>query len=411
MLDAVYLGATLAILEPELPDGVGGEVPFVNRCGRVAEMLRMENVRFYPGVPYQFAVLAALPMNFPIDLGALRLCVSSGDTLPRHTYDRFLLRFNHPIRSLFGSTEAGSISIDTDAAEAIEFGSLGLPLKNVAIAIRGEDGDEKPPGADGEIWVRSPALPATGYDNRLELNAKVFRDGYYNTGDVGHNDVRGRLWITGRRQTFVDIAGYKVDLGEVEEVLQKCPGVREAAALGVEIPNMGTLIKAVVVPENCREADIRSFCRERLAFVKVPRIIETRVELPRSPIGKVLKSQLADVTAYLERIRAGQSGVWSKQLPGASPERQRRLLRLLVQAQVAAVLGRAPDEIPGNLGFTELGMDSFASIELRARLEYLLGRPFSETFTFDHPTVAAIVDHLASQSAAACIEPETAGRT
>jgi acyl carrier protein len=181
--------------------------------------------------------------------------------------------------------------------------------------------------------------------------------------------------------------------------------------LSVEIPNMGTLIKAVVVPENCQAGDIRSFCRERLAFVKVPRIIETRAELPRSPIGKVLKSQLADVTAYLEGIRAGQSGVWMKQLSGASPERRRRLLRLLVQAQVAAVLGRVPDEIPSNLGFTELGMDSFASIELRARLEHLLQRPFPETLTFDHPTVAAVVDHLVSQSPSVDIEPATAGRT
>jgi long-chain acyl-CoA synthetase len=395
LLDSLYLGATLVIMEQASADGQGGDAPFVNHCGRVAELIRRESIRFYPGVPHQFSVLAGLPERFPIDFSAVRLCISSGDVLPRRTYERFLARFGHPIRSLYGSTEAGSIAIDSDPGDSITFGSLGRPLRNVVIEIRGPDGRVLAAGREGEIWVKSPTLPPTGYDNRPAQTAEVFCGGFYHTGDVGMLDHDGRLTMTGRKQSFVDIAGYKVDISEVEEVLHECPGVQEAAALGVTIPNMGTLIKAVVVANaGWGEESIRAFCRERLAFVKVPRLIELRDRLPRSSTGKVLQNELRDVAPYLGRIRDGSTLKLVERLRGALPERRRPLIRSLVQAQAAAVLGRPPNEVPGDQGFTELGMDSFASIELRARLEYLLECELPQTLTFDHPTVAAVVEYL-----------------
>jgi long-chain acyl-CoA synthetase len=395
LLDALYLGATLVILDQVSAEGQGGDAPFVNHCGRVADLIRRESIRFYPGVPHQFSVLAGLPERFPIDFSAVRFCISSGDVLPRRTYERFLARFGHPIRSLYGSTEAGSIAIDSDPTDRITFGSLGTPLRNVVIEIRAPDGEVLAAGQEGDIWVKSPTLPPAGYDNRPAQTAEAFCRGFYRTGDAGMLERDGRLTMTGRKQSFVDIAGYKVDISEVEEVLHECPGVHEAAALGVTIPNMGTLIKAVVVAKaGWREEGIRTFCRERLAFVKVPRLIELRDRLPRSSTGKVLKNELSDVAPYLGRIRDGRTLKLVERLRGALRERRHPLLRSLVQAQAAAVLGRAPNEIPADRGFTELGMDSFASIELRARLEYLLECELPETLTFDHPTVAAVVEHL-----------------
>lgn len=395
LLDALYLGATLVILEQNTVSAPASDAPFLNQCGRVAELLRTEAIRFYPGVPYQFSVFAGLPEHFPIDFSDVRLCISSSDVLPRRTFERFLARFGHPIRSLYGSTEAGSIAIDCETKERLKFGSLGQPLRNVTIEIRGANGQALAAGSEGDIWVRSPTLPPGGYDNRPELTAEAFRGGFYRTGDVGTLDAGGQLVIAGRKQGLVDIAGYKVDIGEVEEVLQDCPGVDEAAALGVTIDGMGTLIKAAVVPkEGWRENDIRAFCRERLAFVKVPRIIELRQTLPRSSTGKIVKSELRDVAAYLSRIRDDKTVRSVRQLEAAAPGQRRRLLRSIVQAQAAAVLGAPAGGVPEDRGFTELGMDSFASIELRARLEYLLERALPETMTFDHPTVSAVVEFL-----------------
>jgi long-chain acyl-CoA synthetase len=400
LLDALYLGATLVILEQEAAKEQVGDVPFLNQCGRMVELISRESVRFYPGVPYQFSVLASLPKDFPVDFSTVRLCISSGDVLPRRTYERFLARFAHPIRSLYGSTEAGSIAIDCESSEGIKFGSVGKPLQNVTIEVRDPDGRALAPEQEGEIWVKSPTLPPTGYDNRPELTEEAFRDGFYRTGDVGALDGGGRMTLTGRKQSFVDIAGYKVDISEVEEVLHECPGVEEAAALGVTIDNMGTLIKAVVVARaGWGERQIRAFCRERLAFVKVPRLIELRATLPRASTGKVLKNELSDVTLYLDSVRDRQTLRSLDGLALAVPARRRKLIRTIVRAQAAAVLGLPPEHIPDEQGFTALGMDSFASVELRARLEYLLGRELPETMTFDHPTVAATVEYLLRLSA------------
>jgi long-chain acyl-CoA synthetase len=388
LLDAVYAGSTLVLLKPD-------EAPFAAHCERVLELIREEAIRFYPGVPYQFQILAALPDRPQAELSGLKLCVSSGDVLPRQTYERFLKRFGLPIRSLYGSTEAGSISINTDPAELMEFGSLGPPLKNVEIRIRDDVGRDLPLNESGHIWVKSPTIPPTGYENRSDLTQETFRAGFYKTGDIGHCNHRGHLILAGRKQSFINIAGNKVDTAEVEEVLQSCPGVREAAVLGVEVPRIGTLLKAALVTDGpCRPADIWEFCRHRLAFYKVPRLIEAYPSLPRSAMGKVLKSELGGVEVYLEGIRNGEAAQTVGRLATVFAGKRRSMVTSLVQAQVAAVLGWPIATVPRNVGFIELGMDSFGAIDLRARLEYLFDLELPQTFTFDHPTIDAITDSL-----------------
>jgi len=402
LLDAVYAGSTLVLLEPD-------EAPFAARCERVLELIRDEDIRFYPGVPYQFQLLAALPEpakngTVPLSsngqssfspLAGLKLCVSSGDAMPRQTYDRFLERFGVPIRSLYGSTEAGSIAINMDPAGQMEAGSLGPPLRNVTIEIRDAEGKELPAGVDGEIWVKSPTIPPTGYDNRGDLTHETFRAGFCKTGDLGRRDHRGHLMLAGRKQSFITIAGNKVDTAEVEEVLQSCPGVCEAAVLGVEVPRIGTLLKAALVTDgSCRPSEIWEFCRHRLAFYKVPRLIETHASLPRSAMGKVLKSELGGVESYLEGIRNGEAAQIVGRLSTVFSGKRRSMVTSLVQAQVAAVLGQPSATVPRDVGFVALGMDSFGAIDLRARLEYLFDRELPQTFTFDHPTVDAITDSL-----------------
>jgi long-chain acyl-CoA synthetase len=388
LLDAVYAGSTLVLLEPV-------DAPFVAQCERVLELIRKEKITFFPGVPYQFQILAGLPDRHQEDLASLKLCVSSGDVLPGKTYERFLKRFGLPIRSLYGSAEAGSIAINTDPEGQLEAGSLGLPLRNVTIEIRDAEGKKLPAGVDGEIWVKSPTIPPTGYVNRSDLTHETFRAGFYKTGDIGRWNHRGHLILAGRKQSFINIAGNKVDTAEVEEVLQSCPGVREAAVLGVEIPRMGTLMKAALVTDGpCRPAEIRDFCRQRLAFYKVPRLIETCSSLPRSAMGKVLKSELGGVDSYLDGIRNMESTKIVGRLSTVSLGKRRSLMTSLVQAQVAAVLGQPIATVPRNVGFIELGVDSFGAIELLTRLEYLFDQELPQTFTFDHPTVDAITESL-----------------
>jgi long-chain acyl-CoA synthetase len=391
ILDAVYTGSTLVLLEAD-------DVPFAARCGRVPELVRKEVIRFYPGVPYQFQVLSALPDHPPTDLSGLKLCVSSGDILPPRTYERFLERFGVPIRSLYGSTEAGSISINTDPADTIQFGSLGLPLKNVEIQIRDDAGWGLPDGEIGQIWVKSPVISPTGYENHPELTAKVFRDGYCNTGDIGKKDARGHLVMIGRKQTFADVGGHKVDISEVEEVLQSHPQVREAAAVPVDVPNVGTLIKAVVVTQDdCDTENIFAFCRQRLARFKIPRLVEFRDVLPRSPIGKVLKSELGEVGAYLASADpAFFASTWLA-VAEERPARQLELLALQIQEQAALSLQCEPCSIARSASFLSMGFDSLRAAELHQRLVKLTGLPLSITMLWNYPSIDELAAALWTQ--------------
>jgi acyl carrier protein len=265
----------------------------------------------------------------------------------------------------------------------------------VTIEIRDAGGKELPACVDGEIWVKSPTIPPNGYDNRSDLAHETFRAGFYRTGDIGRWNHRGHLILAGRKQSFITIAGNKVDTSEVEEVLQSCPGVREAVVLGVEVPRMGTLMKAALVTDGpCRPAEVREFCRQRLAFYKVPRLIEAYPSLPRSALGKVIKGELSEVESYLEGIRNSESIRIVGRLATVSVGKRRSQVSSLIQAQVAAVLGQPAETVPRNVGFVELGLDSFGAIELQMRLQYLFDQDLPQTFAFDHPTVDAATESL-----------------
>jgi long-chain acyl-CoA synthetase len=141
--------------------------------------------------------------------------------------------------------------------------------------------------------VRSPAQ-TSGYSDMEELNREAFQDGFFLTGDLGQLDDEGRLTITGRKKLLIEVGGYKVDPIEVEDVVEAHPDVGEAVVVGVDTGQAGEqLVKAVVVPnEEIEERELISFCQQRLANYKVPRVVEFREEIPRSPLGKILRKYL-----------------------------------------------------------------------------------------------------------------------
>ena len=373
LLDAVYAGAAL-VLE------AGTAAPFAARHRDMLALLRREGVRVYPGVPFQFEVLANSEEDVAAAFREVRWCISSGDVLPRRVFDRFRARTGLPIRSLYGSTEAGSIAMDCGPAEAVEFGTLGRPLENVAIEIR-------PPA--GQIWVKSPGLAPGGYDDRPEINAAVFRGGFYDSGDVGRLDERGRLVLTGRKQTFFDVGGHKVDLAEVEDVLRGVPKVRDAAAIGIEVPRLGGVIKAVVAAaETCRETEILDHCRRHLAAYKVPRLVEFREMLPRSPLGKLLRKELADAPAWLADVPSLDD------LARLPPAGRKDWLAERIREQVATVLGLVPAAVPRDVPFQGLGFDSLRVIELQERLSRMAGMALSVITLWNHASVDAYAAFL-----------------
>lgn len=283
-------GASLVILEPVMKDGKPADVPFVFRRDRVLELIEEEKVTVVPGVPYIFSALADSPVAKPID--SMRLVFSAGNFLSREVFDKFVEGFGIPIRQLYGCTEAGSVTINLEPASGIHPDSIGMPLKNVEMTIVDDDGNEVPNNVSGELLFKSPAL-TDGYRNMPELNKDAFKDGAFLTGDLGKRDDQGRFYITGRKKIFIDQGGYKVDPFEVEDVLSAHPKVAEAVVVGVKGPYEGEVIKAVIVADGeCEKREIVAYCKERLAEFKIPKILEFREEIPKSPLGKILRKDL-----------------------------------------------------------------------------------------------------------------------
>jgi len=261
---------------------------------RVLDLLEKERITAFPAVPVMLDALSKTHTDRPRDLSSLKLVISAGAPLQEHTFFRFHERFSVYPRQLYGSTETGVISINLSGDDEIaeRFNSVGRPVKNVSVKVFGEDGREAGTGEPGELAVRSPSMTA-GYYGLPEETARVFRDGYYFTGDLGMIDEAGYIYIKGRKKLLINVGGFKVDPGEVENLLSQHPDIKEAAVLGVTDSLGNERVKAVIVARRPMDVkDVIGFCRERIAEYKVPSLVEFRRGLPRSPTGKILREQL-----------------------------------------------------------------------------------------------------------------------
>jgi long-chain acyl-CoA synthetase len=285
LLAAVRSGATLVLFD--------NPNPFVLQRARALEQIERERATVFPGVPFNFRMLAEAPED--ADLSSLRLCFSAAAALPRATQKAFQDRFGVPVRELYGCTEAGCVTVNVDGDPDGTVGSVGTPIEGVELRIADEAGEPVEEGRIGEVLIRSVAM-TPGYADADELNADAFRDGWFRSGDRGRIDEEGRLYLTGRTKRLIDVRGDKVDPVEVEDVLAVHPKVGEVVVVGVASDVPGEeLVKAVVVPAgDCQERELIRYCRERLADYKVPSRVEFREEIPTGPGGKVLRKYLLD---------------------------------------------------------------------------------------------------------------------
>jgi long-chain acyl-CoA synthetase len=279
-------GSTLVIMEE--PN------PFILNRGRALELLERHRVTIFPGVPFNFRLLAEVEDD-PPDLSSLRLCFSAGTALPEPAFRGFLDRYGVAVRQLYGSTETGVMTINMDPDPVATSASVGTPAPGVRVMVTDDEGSPLPQGDEGEVAVSGPAI-TRGYADMEELTQETFREGSYFTGDLGRIDAEGRLFITGRKKLFIEVAGHKVDPVEVEDVLVAHPKVREAVVVGVQGRVEGEeIVKAAIVADDgCEQRELIAYCQERLANFKVPQIVEFHEEIPRSPLGKILRKYLIE---------------------------------------------------------------------------------------------------------------------
>lgn len=253
----------------------------VTSFGSVATMLSM--------------LLNAYPDGIPegLDISSLRFALCGSAPVPVEVIKRFEARFNCPLIEGYGLSESTCRSTFNPPDERRRPGSVGLPIGN-EMKIFDDDDNELGPGQIGEIVLRGENI-MKGYFKNEEATARAFRSGWFHTGDVGYRDEDGYYYIIDRKSDMIIRGGENIYPREIDEALYQHPRIKDAATIGVPDELYGEEVKAYVVlkdGEECSEAEIIDFCRQRLADYKCPKTIEFLKEIPKGPTGKLLKREL-----------------------------------------------------------------------------------------------------------------------
>ena len=260
----------------------------------VVDALVDNGITVFPGVPFMFGILADSHSIKTTHFPALRLAYTAGGPLAKKTFDGCLEKFGIPVRQHYGSTETGPISINLGSVDGDLWASVGQPVQQVEFKVVDKNGG--PVGVDqiGDIVIRSKSA-VTAYADSPEEAQRAFSGGYFWSGDLGKIDSNGNLFITGRKTLFINVGGHKVDPAEIEAVINEHPGVSETVVLGVASNHGQEVIKAVIVcSETCEPDEIKNWCKGKVADFKIPRMIEFREEIPRSPLGKIQRKYMQD---------------------------------------------------------------------------------------------------------------------
>lgn len=229
--------------------------------------------------------------------GRLRTVLSNASALPEHLKHRILEQWpGVRLFEIYGSTETGTVTSLRPEDQLRKARCVGQPLALTDVRLFREDGTEAEADEVGRLYCASPYL-FSGYHANPSATEAVNRDGYVTAGDLARRDGEGYLYIVGRSVDVIVTGGVNVYPREVEELLNEHPLVREAAVFGVPDPRWGEAVHAVVVlvpgAGELSVAELLSHCRTGLAAPKVPKHVDVRDTLPRTPTGKVLKTQLA----------------------------------------------------------------------------------------------------------------------
>jgi acyl-CoA synthetase (AMP-forming)/AMP-acid ligase II len=230
------------------------------------------------------------------DLAALRVIATSGAALPGALAHDVMDAFGDVLYNLYGSTEVAWATIATPADLRAAPGTAGRPPRGTVVRVLGPDDREVAPGETGRIFVGNELV----FDGYTGGGGKPSVDGLLGSGDLGHFDAEGRLFVDGRDDEMIVSGGENVFPREVEDVVARLDGVEEVAAIGVVDERFGQRLKAFVVRSpgaELSEQDIREHVRSQLARFKVPREVAFVDELPRNAVGKVLKRELAGYEA------------------------------------------------------------------------------------------------------------------
>jgi long-chain acyl-CoA synthetase len=264
------------------------------------QLIEREKVTSIGGVPTVMWRILESPSLGKYDLSSVKRASYGGAPAAPELVERIEEVFPNLRKTLttaYGLTETASVATAHGGDDYFAHpGSVGRAAPTVELRVVTEDGHDAPTGERGEVWIKGPTVMNRGYWRRPDANEAAFTNGWFHTGDVGYLDKDAFLFLVDRAKDMIIRAGENVYCVEIENVLFDHPDVIDAAVVGVAHRTLGEEVKAVVQLKpgsHTTEAEIRAFCRERLADFKVPEYVEIRDEpLPRNPAGKVLKNVL-----------------------------------------------------------------------------------------------------------------------
>ncbi|MBP7342424.1 MAG: long-chain-fatty-acid--CoA ligase [Smithellaceae bacterium] len=247
------------------------------------------------GVPAMFSYVynAIDPASIDFSRMKLRMAFTGAAPMPVELIHGFKEKFGIEVVDGYGLTEATGVST-TCSGIPENIGSIGMAYPGLEVEIMDDDNNILPYGERGEICVRGDAV-MIGYLNKPEATAESLRDGWLHTGDMGHMDELGYVYISGRKKEMINRGGENIYPREIEIPLEQHPKIAEAAVVGAPDPALGERVRAcIILQDGCTMTDeeVRDYLADKLAKYKLPEFVEFMADFPRNPTGKILKKEL-----------------------------------------------------------------------------------------------------------------------
>jgi long-chain acyl-CoA synthetase len=264
----------------------------------VLSSIEVYQTSIFPGVPTLYNAINNHPdvKAGKYNLRSIKACISGSAPLMRETKQRFEELTGGKVFEGYGLSEAPTATHCNPLVGINKTGSIGMPLPDVEVRIISleDEQTEMKQGEPGEMAIRGPQV-MKGYHNMPTETNNTLRDGWLYTGDIAYVDEQGYFFIVDRKKELIKPGGYQVWPREVEEAIASHPKVLEVGVAGVPDPYRGETVKAWVVlkeGQQSSEAEIKDWCKDRLAKFKIPTHIEFRPELPKTTVGKILRREL-----------------------------------------------------------------------------------------------------------------------
>jgi long-chain acyl-CoA synthetase len=271
-------------------------IPNPRDLAGVLKELSKHTIHSFPAVNTLFNGLANHADFNTVNWKNLKISVGGGMAVQAAVAKLWLEKTGCSICEGYGLSETSPSTTCNPTDSTAYTGTIGLPLPSTWLKLLDDEGNEVPLGERGEIAIKGPQVMA-GYWQRPDETAKVMTpDGYFKSGDIGVVDDKGYFKVVDRKKDMILVSGFNVYPNEIEDVVALIPGVLECAAVGVPDDKTGEAVKLVIVKKDpsLTEAQVREYCRANLTGYKQPRIVEFRTDMPKTPVGKILRRELRD---------------------------------------------------------------------------------------------------------------------